>query len=208
MHSGTGIDRIDPDFPRFEGGTALGESPIRRCSFTIPVGDLVSALENCAAWNLHGARREAYAHREMSDIWVRYNDARNFDSDAGLAAFNEPHQSVWYPVADEIPELKRVVYELLDHLGDVKLGGVLITKIPAGCSVAPHVDAGWHARYYRDKHAIQLKGTLEQSFNFEGFSLSALPGDVYWFDNSRLHWVENHSGVDRMTMIVCTREKR
>lgn len=208
MHAQGSIHGTDTDFPRIESGAALAESPIRKCSFSVEVGDLVAALEHCTAWNKYGARREAYAHREMSDIWVRYNNWENFNPEAGLAAFNQPHESVWYPVADEIPQLKRVVYDVLAHLGDVKLGGVLITRIPPGCGVAPHVDGGWHAGYYTDKHGVQLKGTLDQSFNFEGYSLSALPGEVYWFDNSKLHWVENPSSEDRITMIICTREKR
>jgi hypothetical protein len=139
----------------------------------------------------------------MSDVWVRYNAWENFNG--SLADFNEPHVSEWYPVAYEIPALRLLVNDVLANLPPVELGGVLITKIPPGEQVAPHVDGGWHAGYYRDKYAVQIKGNAEQSFNFEGVSLSAEPGDVYWFDNSKLHWVLNNSDEERITMIICTR---
>ncbi len=138
---------------------------------------------------------------------MRYNAWENYDPATGLDAFNDPHESVWYPVANEIPELRLVTNDLLSYLPPVELGGIIITKIPPGCLVQPHVDAGWHATYYHDKYALQLKGNMDQAFNFQDASISALPGQVYWFDNSRLHWVTNDSDEDRITMIICTREK-
>jgi hypothetical protein len=66
------------------------------------------------------------------------------------------------------------------------------------------VDGGWHARHYR-KLALQVKGNDQQAFCFEDGEFRADPGDVYEFDNSRLHWVVNDSPTDRITMIVCVR---
>jgi len=144
----------------------------------------------------------------MADIWVRYNAWENYNPALGLDAFNDPHESVWYPVANEIPHLRLVTNDVLSYLPEpVELGGIIITKIPPGCVVQPHVDAGWHATYYRDKYALQLKGNMDQAFNFQECSISALPGQVYWFDNSQLHWVTNESDEDRITMIICTRRK-
>ncbi|MGI9252097.1 MAG: aspartyl/asparaginyl beta-hydroxylase domain-containing protein, partial [Pseudohongiellaceae bacterium] len=113
----------------------------------------------------------------------------------------------WYPVVYELPQIRMVVNDLLGNLPAVELGGVLITRIPPGGEVKPHVDHGWHASYYRDKYAVQLRGNEHQAFHFEDASLSAEPGEVYWFDNSRLHWVTNESDEERITMIVCTRRK-
>ena len=142
-------------------------------------------------------------HGEVSDIWVRYNAWENYNGD--LASFNEPHVSEWYPIAREYPALIFLVNDVLGHLPPVELGGVLITKIPPGQRVMPHSDHGWHAEYYNDKFAVQIKGNAEQAFCFEEAQLSALPGWVYWFDNQRVHWVTNDSDEDRITMIICTR---
>lgn len=140
----------------------------------------------------------------MSDVWVRYNAWENYRGDLG--AFNEPHRSVWYPAFHRLPSIKAALSAVLMRVGGGRLGGVLITRIRPGGRVLPHVDGGWHARYY-DKYALQLQGNAQQAFCFEGHSLSAEPGELYTFDNSRLHWVYNMSDEDRMTLIICIRSR-
>jgi hypothetical protein len=157
----------------------------------------VNLLEHPEYWNRHGWRKQAYAHTDMSDIWVRYNDIKNLGPH-----FNDEHQSVWYPVADEVPELKKLSDDVLRFVQGDRLGGVLITRIPPGGSVKPHIDYGWHARFY-DKFAVQLRADVGQAFCFEGEILQPETGDLYMFDNSKLHWVVNDSPTDRVTMIIC-----
>lgn len=142
-------------------------------------------------------------HKSVSDIWVRYNDWANFNGDP--QAFNAEHDSVWYPVIDKIPACRALVRKVFKHVKGSKLGGVLITRIPPGGEVKPHIDGGWHAGYY-DKFAVQLQGNKDQAFCFEDSRLSAEPGELYTFDNSKLHWVTNDSDEDRMTLIVCIRK--
>jgi len=162
------------------------------------------ALEDLDLWNQHTPRRQQYVHAGISDLWVRYNSWDNYQD---LRSFNDEHESVWYPVAYQIPALRFMVNDVLAHLPPVELGGVLITKIPPGGAVQPHSDHGWHAEYYPDKYAVQIKGNKAQAFHFEHLQLSAEPGEVYWFDNSQVHWVTNNSDEDRITMIICTRER-
>lgn len=170
------------------------------------VEELVAELDASPdLWNQHAPRREQYAHAGISDIWVRYNDWANYRGD--LAAFNEPHRSVWYPAFSRLPAIKPALSAVLRRAGGGRLGGVLITRVPPGRRVAPHIDGGWHASYY-DKYALQLKGNADQAFCFEGHALSAEPGELYTFDNSKLHWVYNMSDEDRMTLIVCLRGAR
>lgn len=154
-------------------------------------------------WNRHRDRLDRYGspHSDVSDIWVRFNAIENMEADP-VAFFQAEHVSTWYPVVRQIPAVWALVRKLYRHVGGKRLGGVLITRIPAGGEVKPHVDTGWHAGYY-DKFAIQLKGTAEQAFCFEDSRLSALPGETYTFDNSRLHWVLNPSEQERMTLIAC-----
>lgn len=155
-------------------------------------------------WNQHRARTEQYAspHTRVSDIWVRYNPWRNFVGD--LAAFNGPHVAEWYPVIGAIPAVVELVQRVVATVRARSLGGVLITRIPPGGRVEPHVDRGWHAEHY-EKFAVQLRGDERQAFCFEDSQLSPLPGDLYTFDNSRLHWVTNDSDAERITLIVCLR---
>ncbi|HSB74281.1 MAG TPA: aspartyl/asparaginyl beta-hydroxylase domain-containing protein [Terriglobales bacterium] len=156
-------------------------------------------------WNQHKLRTESYGtpHTQVSDIWVRYNPWRNFNGDAAAFVL-EPHESEWYPVAESIPAVVRLIDQVMQEVGGKELGGVLITKVPPGGEVAPHIDQGWHSRYY-EKFAVQLLGNQDQVFWFEDCELRPEPGDLYTFDNSKLHAVYNRSDEDRMTLIICIR---
>lgn len=173
----------------------------------VNVKQLVKELkDNPSLWNQYSLRTTAYEgnpHKRVDDIWVRYNAWENFDAEHP-ELFSAEHDSSWYPAYGKLPALRYHLFELMRAVQGTRLGGVLITRIPAGCSVAPHIDRGWHAGYYR-KFAIQLKGGPQQLFCFEGESLEAGAGEVYEFDNSEKHWVENNSRRERITLIVCIR---
>lgn len=146
-------------------------------------------------WDTHKTRTEdpSSPHHGLSDIWARY--AAEGEDPTG------PHESVWYPCADLIP-VRQLVYPLMSEVGGTRLGGVLITKIPAGKGCKPHTDPGWHARYY-EKFAIQIQSAPGQTFCFGDEWLVTRPGDVFWFDNSFTHWVTNPTPYDRITLIAC-----
>lgn len=111
---------------------------------------------------------------------------------------------MWYPGSAKLPAVRKTVYDVMRAVEGDMLGGVLITKIPPGGRVEPHIDGGWHAGFY-GKYAVQIKGNQDQAFCFEEAELRAEPGDLYTFDNSRLHWVTNDSDMDRITLIICIR---
>lgn len=161
-------------------------------------------LEHPELWNKFSTRTAQYAHSSVSDVWVRYNPWKNFDPRLGLSHFNREHESAWYPAADVIPQLRQVALDVMRMVEGVRLGGVLITKIPPGGMVHPHIDRGWHAEFY-DKFAVQIQADERQRFNFDDESLVSSTGDVYTFDNQITHWVTNESEIDRVTMIVCVR---
>lgn len=179
----------------------------------LPIGaiDVTSALlqlkRNPSYWNLYKNRTENYTspHSGVSDIWIRYRDIKDFNGD--WAEFNTEHDPIWYEASDVMPAFKDIAFNLMSLVHGERLGGILITKIPAGGSVAPHVDISWHASYY-DKYAVQLESHPDQAFCFDEGEYSARPGEIYWFNNQVTHWVRNDSPVDRITLIVCIRSDR
>ena len=184
----------------------MKERSINHVASGFHVEPLIRQLEAAPElWNAHTLRTERYntPHNAVSDIWVRFNPWDNFDGDP-VKFTMEPHKSEWYPCIAKIPaawSLARKVYRLV---GGKSLGGVLITRIPPHGEVKPHIDSGWHATHY-EKFAVQIKGNKDQAFCFEDSTLSPLPGDLFTFDNSRLHWVTNDSDEERITLIVCIR---
>ena len=178
---------------------------IRHVASGLDVAEAVKQIQaHPHIWNTHRERMEQYGspHNGASDIWVRYRDWAEYTGD--WAAFHEPHESVWYPVAATIPAVWTLSRKVQRMLGMKSLGGVLVTKVPPGGEIKPHTDGGWHAAHYL-KYAVQLQGNKDQAFCFEDSELRPEPGDLYTFDNSKTHWVKNDSDADRMTLIICVR---
>lgn len=160
-----------------------------------PVAALWWALqEHPELWDTVNARTapEDSPHHGTSDIYVRYSKKDPRDP--------EMHDSEWYPAADVLP-VRPLISRLMAAMGGERLGGVLITRIPPGGSVNPHLDGHWHAGYY-EKFGIQIASAPGQAFCFDGEQLVTKPGDVFWFDNSHTHWVTNESQHERITLIV------
>jgi hypothetical protein len=167
------------------------------------VSGIQSQLADCE-WNEIKLRSEhpKSPHREVDDIWVRYNPIENYSGDMG--AFNGEHEAKWYPIAQRLPAAKSVSEQLMERLGGVQLGFVLLTRITPGKRVYPHIDQGWHARHY-EKFCVCVKANKNQAFHFEGEELRTEDGDLFWFDNAYPHWVTNESNQERISMIVCIR---
>lgn len=170
---------------------------IRLLPHKFDVTPIHEELKTCSGWNLCRLRTQGKSpHRECDDIWLRWQTSPTRD--------DKSFDCGWYDVADELPEAVKLCEEVFRLYGGVEMGGVLITRIPAGKQVYPHSDHGWHARRY-EKFAVQIQGHKDQSFCFEGESLSPVSGELFWFDNSQGHWVKNPTDQDRITMIICIR---
>jgi len=151
-------------------------------------------------------------HAEMTDIWVRYNDIKNYNPNpdnfcTSGSDFNAEHDSVWYPSYYCLPELKPILFGMMGYLEGERLGGILITKLPPGGKIHPHVDGGWHAAYY-EKFYVAVRNPEGSEFVFNDGAIKAKDGDVYWFDNSVPHWVNNETDEERIAMIVCIKTEK
>ena len=173
-----------------------------------PVDELVRQIASCDLWNAQPWRKTLSAHRQMDDIWVRYNDIAPFVARGSMDGFNGPHIPVWYPAWHALPALKPIVHGIVSRVQGEMLGGVLITRVPPGGEIARHVDSGWHVDYF-DKFYVCLKGHEGATFSCEHDGaiehLSPRPGDLHRFDNRKPHWVTNKGPGERMTLIVCVR---
>lgn len=164
--------------------------------------------DNADLWNQHPGRMagDESPFAGTSDLWVRYNDISR--ARPNFEGFNDEHVPVWYPAWHRLPALRPLVFDLMALVQGEMLGGVLITRVPDGAKIAPHVDSGWHVDYY-DKFYISLESAPGALFHVkhdgQEESLNPAPGDCWLFDNRKLHWVTNTSGKARVTLIVCIR---
>lgn len=153
-------------------------------------------LQNPQLWNQNTARTASVdsPHHGLDDIWVRFGSEKD-------ASGNTAHMPDWYESADVLG-LKPFIRQLMHEVGGDILGGVLITRIPAGATCKPHQDLGWHALEYQ-KYAIQITSAPGQKFCFDDIEIETAPGDLFWFENQSTHWVLNPTNYERITMIAC-----
>jgi hypothetical protein len=173
----------------------------QRLDCTFDVASLRAALaRQPALFGQHGQRGgQGSPHQAMTDIWVRFNAIERLGP-----GFTDEHDSVWYPAYADLPELAPVLFGLMAEVQGERLGGVLITKLPPGGVIAPHVDGGWHANYY-EKFYVAVDNPPGALFRFPDGDIEAANGECHWFDNSVPHGVVNHGDTERIALIVCIR---
>jgi len=177
----------------------------QKLNLLFDTNQLISELnENSSLFNELNFRKEAPGspHKEMDDIWVRYNDIEPYKEKGSLDGFNDEHDSVWYPSEKQLPSVKPIVFKLMSDVQGERLGGILITKLPPGGKIDKHTDAGWHAGYY-EKFYVAIQNNSGAKFCFDEGCMEPENGEVFWFKNSVNHWVVNGSNEDRIAMIVC-----
>lgn len=165
-------------------------------------------------WNDRPDRRAGNSpHRETSDIWVRYASKQAM-REPGFS--QKPHRSVWWPGSRELPAIiipiEAVVNGLgyqLDQVGAaLKLGGILMTRIPPGCQVYPHHDRGtWHAEHYTTKVWVVLRGNDRCVNTVEDEAMVWKPGEAWSHDNLLVHSVRNDGESERVVLILCFRKE-
>lgn len=172
----------------------------------LPVQPILDELAaNPDLWDEYPQRRKGKnsPHSQMTDIWLRFADINTY-APTNYGDMMKPHDSVWYEAIDKLPSVKAACNVLMGALQGERLGGVLISRLPPGGSIAPHTDHDWHAEYYKKFH-ILLQG--EDTFIYSGNSyLQAKQGDLFHLDSSQIHGVINNGSIDRLALIVCVRQ--
>jgi len=146
-------------------------------------------------------------HSEMTDIWVRYKNILDNIVSGDFSSMKYEHESKWYNSVTRLPGVKQMCSDIMYHVGGTRLGGVLITKLPPGGKITPHVDEFWHADYYT-QFWVPIQNAPGAVMKFEGATIEPREGEVWEFDNSNTHSVENNSDKDKIAMIVCIKVER
>jgi len=162
-------------------------------------------VENYNLFGEFNARKEAGPiHAQMDDIWLRYGEIKDMVKSGDYSKIADEHDSIWLK---DLPECKKVCFKVMNLVDGERLGGVLITKLPPEGKILPHEDSGWHAEYY-DKYFIPIQNGKGAIFGFNEGVIEPAEGDVWAFDNSHTHWVENNSNIERIAMIICIKQNK
>ena len=165
----------------------------------INVTPLMNALQRQPElWNQHPIRTQhpGTAHSEVSDILVWFNDLGQIAE--GIVDDKEVQP---FPAWEKLPQLRLLIFDLMRTVEGARLGRVVITKLPPGKQITPHVDQGAPATYY-ERYQIALQSLPGALFHIGDETVNFRSGDVWWINNSVEHSVVNNSADDRIVVIV------
>lgn len=170
----------------------------------VNVAPLLNALQRQPElWNANTLRTKhpGTAHSEVSDIWLRFNDVAEYERTGDPTTITDDKECLSYPAWDKLPQVRPIIFDLMRMVEAARLGRVIITKLPAGKEITPHVDGGAPATYF-ERYQISLQSLPGCLFRIGDETVNFRTGDVYWINNGVEHAVVNNSADDRIAMIV------
>ena len=159
-----------------------------------PLPTLLELHRQPDLWNANRARREQPGgpHGQTDDLWIRWRNGIDAQDDG------EAHDLTFLPAWHALPSLRPLVFGLMARCQAVQLGAILLTRIPPGGRVLPHVDGGWHAKRFETKVYVVLQGNPACVNRTGEESLVMQPGTAWAFRNDIIHSVSN-DGEDALT---------
>lgn len=154
-------------------------------------------------WNQYTLRttHPQTPHKEVSDIWLRFQDLALYERSGDAQHIIDEHESINYPAWYALPGAWPLVFDLMRAVQGERLGRVLLTRLPPGGHITPHIDGGAHAAYYERYHIV-LQSQEPCMFRTGDEVVHMAPGECWWFDNSVEHEVLNTSAIDRIHLII------
>lgn len=141
------------------------------------------------------------AHSQVSDILLRFNDIAEYERSGDPKTIVDDREAIPFQAWDALPQVRPIIFDLMRRVEATRLGRVIITKLPPGKTITPHVDGGAPAIYY-DRYQIALQSMPGAVFNIGNESSVFRTGEVWWINNRVEHSVINNSPDDRVVMIV------
>lgn len=154
-------------------------------------------LNNTNLWNWLNLRRldPASYHTNVEDIVLRFQP---LDRPSNLDFIYNNNYCIDYFVQTLLPITSQVIK---DFVANRPCGRVVISKLKANSSIAPHTDDGLYAKCH-DRFHLVLESNPQVLFNSGDETINMVSGEIWWFDNMQTHSVYNNSDTDRIHIIV------
>lgn len=148
------------------------------------------------AWSLSTGRQDKIAvQREALAIPLRGLKKSAING----RARRDVHESRWTTGSKRFPFLRAYLEDTAERL-DSLLSRAKIVCLPAGKRVYPHIDRGEYYRA-RNRYHLVLKSTAGSWLKTEDEEVRMKEGELWWFDNDRMHEAFNDGDQDRIHMI-------
>jgi hypothetical protein len=174
----------------------------------LPVKPLIKALaERDDLWNKHLDRQMGAdmvsPGTKFDDIWVHMAQSVNEMSP------DQKHEMMtkgpwinpanfWRQAYYELP-IKDILMQAFHFLDGQAYGRVFMSRMKPGAKIFPHIDQD--ILHFARTH-VALSEDKDQIFKCGDEVFSPKLGEIFWFDNSLLHSVENNSEIDRLTLVI------
>lgn len=140
-------------------------------------------------------------HGDVSDVLLRYQWLGEPGAYRSEHEIQQDLECGPYDAWMLLPQAAGMVMALMARVGGTRLGRVVISKLPPGKAIAPHIDGGANASYYQ-RYQIALLNAPGSLFRIGDETVQFATGDIWWIDNLVEHEVVNNSAHDRLAMIV------
>lgn len=160
------------------------------------VTPLMNALQRQPElWNQFPIRTQhpGTAHSEVSDILVWFNSL-----DGGIV---DDRDVIPFPAWEKLPQLRPFIFDTMRTVEASRLGRVIITKLPPGKQITPHVDGGAPATFFT-RYQLALQSLPGALFNIGDETVNFRTGDIWCINNRETHSVVNNSADDRIVAII------
>lgn len=140
-------------------------------------------------------------NRDTETVFLRYTKGRCLKD-----IYMEADEAADWPALEKLPEAQIILDQFRLLLEPQKIGRVFIVALKPGGKVLPHEDVGMYSDRFERFH-IPLQSDDGNEFfcqHSEGVTESVFmrPGELWWFNHKKLHWVVNGSARDRLHLIV------
>lgn len=151
----------------------------------------LAALEG---WRVHQASTLGTSHRKS--VSLRGHPGYPVSGIAPLGMVGTCQDA---RVFSACPATRELLRHLMHEYSWAELGLVTVSRMTPGGVIAPHIDGGAYFNHY---HRIQipLQACEGIEFTCEDETVQMKAGEVWCFDNKRVHSVRNHGLADRTNL--------
>jgi len=151
---------------------------------------------------VHNFQEEWLVNTERQEVHEVHKETNSY--------FLYKTSSEWHPydykvaqVSDNSELLKLVepIVARLEELHNGKRGQVVLIKLPANKTIPEHTDKGTYVSLCR-RHHIPIITSRDTDFGVGDEEFSMAEGECWEINNSRPHYVNNFSNVDRVHLMV------
>jgi hypothetical protein len=145
-------------------------------------------------WFINTSRQDHfYVHKDTNSYFVYTADLRWKEGDEFVAETTSKDS--------ELLELLEPIISDLENIHDGIRGMVLLIKLKAGQDIAPHHDSGDYLMISRRNH-IPIVTSDNVFFGVGDEKVSMGTGECWEINNSRTHFVNNGSKIDRVHLLI------